>query len=87
MKTLKTYDQLAIPSYALSYLVNNDATGLTDEDQAAIDCFMQGFYDEAKSLGGHVLFCDDADCTPYFCKLPEFGLACDCIDAEILICK
>lgn len=87
MKTLKKYTELAIPTYALPYLVNNDATGLSGEDQTEIDSFMQGFYDEAKALGGHVIFCDDSDCAPYFCHYPEFGLSCDVIDAEILICK
>lgn len=87
MKTLRKYEDLAVPSYALSYLVNNDATGLSDEDEAAIDAFMQPFYAEAKELGGHVLFCDDADCEPYFCRCPEFGLACDVIDCKVLILK
>ena len=87
MKTLKKYTELAIPTYALPYLVNNDATGLSVEDKTNIDNFMQGFYDEAKTLGGHIIFCDDADCAPYFCRYPEFGLSCDVIDAQILICK
>ncbi len=85
MKTLKEYDELAIPSWALSYLVNNDATGLSDEDQAQVDSFMQGFYDEAKTLNAHVMLADDADGGEFFCTAPEFGLACNCVEAKILI--
>jgi hypothetical protein len=85
MKTLKEYDELAIPSWALSYLVNNDATGLDDEDQAQVDSFMADFEAEATSLNAHVMFADDADGGEFFTHHPEFGLACNCVEAKILI--
>ena len=85
MKTLKEYDELAIPSWALSYLVNNDATGLSDQDQAQVDSFMADFEAEAKSLNAHVMFADDADGGEFFTHYPEFGLACNCVEAKILI--
>jgi hypothetical protein len=85
MKTLKKYDELAIPSWALSYLVNNDATGLSDEDQAQVDSFMADFEAGAKSLNAHVMFADDAENGEFFCTAPEFGLACNCVEAKILI--
>ena len=85
MKTLKEYDELAIPSWALSYLVNNDSTGLSDQDQAQVDSFMADFEAEAKSLNAHVMFADDADGGEFFTHYPEFGLACNCVEAKILI--
>ena len=85
MKTLKEYDELAIPSWALSYLVNNDATGLSDEDRAQVDSFIADFEAEAKSLNAHVMFVDDAEGGEFFTNSPEFGLPCNCVEAKILI--
>jgi hypothetical protein len=85
MKTLKVYDELAIPSWALSYLVNNDSTGLSDQDQAQIDSFMADFEAEARGLNAHVMFADDAEGGEFFTNSPEFGLACNCVEAKILI--
>ena len=42
-----TYEE-QIPDYSLSYLFNNDASGLEDNDIKAIDNFMQYYYDLAK---------------------------------------
>jgi hypothetical protein len=85
MKTLKVYDELAIPSWALSYLVNDDSTGLSDQDQAQVDSFMADFEAEAKSLNAHVMFADDAEGGEFFTNSPEFGLPCNCVEAKILI--
>ena len=41
MKTVAEYTKLKIPSYALSYLVNDDASGLEDKEIAAADQYMQ----------------------------------------------
>ncbi len=97
MQTISEYNELKIPSYALSYLVNADSSGIETEDIENIDNFMLQFYTEAKEKNGHVIFntsevIDDEGevleyTEPYFCSFPEFGLACDVIDCEVLIVK
>lgn len=87
MKTLTRYEGLKFPGYALSYLFNNDATGIRDEDQENCDRWLQQFYDEATEQGGHVIFDTDPDDYGSFTWRPAFGLACDCVRLTVLICK
>ena len=84
MKTIEDYKE-RIPDYALSYLVNNDSSGIDDADVKAIDAFMQWYYDKAKEVNGYVIFaCGDGDGS--FDSRPAFGLACNTVECEILIC-
>jgi hypothetical protein len=86
MKTVAEYTKLKIPSYALSYLVNDDASGLEEKDIAATDAYMQQYYEEAKKAGGHVIF-SPSDQEPYFTHTPEYGLPCDVVECTVLIVK
>jgi hypothetical protein len=85
MKTIESYD-VKLPDYSLSYIHNNDASGIDAADVKAIDEYLQWYYDKAAGMNGHVIIgCPDDD--PHFVHHPAFGLACMCYDTEILICK
>ena len=87
MKTISEYKDMRVPTYALSYLVNGDASGLEDNDQTNIDKWFEQFATEAKNCGGQVIFSTPDNGEPYFSHCPEFGLACDVEDCTVLICK
>ena len=97
MHKISEYTELKIPDYALSYLVNNDSSGIEEEDIKNIDSFMEQFYTEAKENDGNVIFNTseiiDGDGEileyqePYFCHFPVFGLACNVVDCTVLIVK
>jgi hypothetical protein len=84
METLENYTE-NIPVYAMSYIHNDDASGLRDEDIQAIDNFLRWYYDRAKELNCHVII-GYPDGEGSFTHHPAFGLACDCVETEILIC-
>lgn len=72
-----------LPSYSLSYLINGDDSGLSEEDLGIID----SWYDIILVLAGNMAVIittlqDDQD--PYFSTSPEFGLPCDVVDCKIL---
>lgn len=83
MKTQATYD-VKLPSYAVCYLINDDDSGITEQDKKLIDDYMQQFYDKADTYNGSVVI-DIGDDEPSFYWKPDFGLACDCYDATITI--
>lgn len=71
-----------IPTYALPYLVNGDATGLTDEDIEIID--------KAVSRNGIeivVPIADDVEAgpQPYFSSSPMFGLPAEVEDCIVIM--
>jgi len=86
MKTINEYIELKIPIYALSYLVNDDASGIEEKGVKLIDAYMKQYYDEARDCGGEVIF-SPSDEEPSFTNSPEFGLACDCVSSPVLIVK
>ena len=65
-----------IPTWALNYLVNADAEGLTDEDFALVRAWERK-WDKPISIS--------ASGNPYFSNSPEFGLPCDVEDCEVLV--
>ena len=69
-----------IPDYALPALVNGDTSGLSEEDESALNTFL------AKE---HYIDVWDipAESEPYFCSTPEFGLACNVIDVNGIVFK
>ena len=73
-----------IPEYALSYLINSDASGLEDQEIKYIDQFMQSYYDEASDLHAHVILSPTKD-EGSFNRFPVFGLACTTVPCKILI--
>ena len=52
----------AIPTWALCYLFNSDATGLTEEEIALID----QWYTENKVMGITTATEQEGECFPYF---------------------
>lgn len=86
VKTVSEYTELQVPCYALSYLVNGDDSGIEAEDKRNIDDWFEQFEAEAKQVGGHVIF-DAGQDEGSFTHSPEFGLACDCVSATVLIVK
>lgn len=85
MKVYAEYDELPIPTYALSYLVNGDSSGIEESDVKVIDAYMSDYYNEAKEVDGHVIFSCDTEGDTYFTWNPEFGLACEVEDCTIVI--
>lgn len=73
-----------VPDYALSYLVNGDASGLEGEDQADIDGWFDYFQAIADKRGGHVII-SPSDEEPSFTHNPAFGLACDTVPTTVII--
>jgi hypothetical protein len=70
-----------LPTWSLSYLVNADPSGLTDEDVKLVDAWCD--------RNNVQLVCPindsvEADMQPYFTPFPAFGKACDVIDCIVL---
>ena len=85
METIESYT-VEVPEYSLCYIINDDASGLNDEEVKNIDTFMQEYYDRASELKGHVIFSTTEE-EGSFNPFPEFGLACNTVTCKILICK
>lgn len=83
---MNIYDQQdeMIPTYALSYLVNGDDSGLEPEDKKIIDSFMEPWYEEAEDRGGSVVISPSEE-EPHFTWNPAFGLACEVVRTTILV--
>ena len=61
------------PTWALSYLFNDDSTGLTSDEVAMVDKWME-----------HKGYFSMSDGSEYLSKHPEFGLPCTC--CEVTYC-
>lgn len=77
MKTIAEYE-VKFPSWALSYVINGDDSGITPEDKRLVDSYMSRF-----PAGAIVDY--EAEAGEYFTWCPEFGLACDVVDAHIIV--
>ena len=88
MIEISRYENLAVPAYALPYLVNGDASGLEEGEQKKIDNWYAQFKEEAEAAagGGDVIF-SAGDSEDYFSSSPEFGPAGSVVDCTILIVK
>lgn len=71
----------AIPTWALCYLFNSDATGLTDEEIALID----QWYTENKVMGITTATEQKGECFPYFSHYPAFGLPAEVVDCHVMV--
>ncbi len=71
----------AIPTWALCYLFNSDATGLTDEEIALID----QWYTENKVMGITTATEQEGECFPYFSHCPAFGLPAEVVDCHVMV--
>ena len=87
MKTLKEYS-VNMPCWSLPYIVNNDASGMPDEDIKLVDDYMSQYYKEAEKHGGQVIVgAVGPEAEPFFTWCPDFGLACECAEYLVLIVK
>ena len=84
MYTHQFQQNARIPSYALSYLINGDASGLPVEDKLRIDKWYQLWQDVADRVNGTVVIAP-VDDREFYTKYPEFGLPCQCTECDILV--
>ena len=77
--TKETYT-IDCPTWALSYLINGDASGLTDEDIEQVDEWCEDMRDDTGD--GYIVY-DASDEHPSFNPYPCFGLPCDCITMTV----
>jgi hypothetical protein len=80
------YIEAKVPTWAMSYLVNNDATGITDEDKQQVDQWVEQTRAALKeaSPGAWYEFIDSCQESGSFTHRPAFGLACDTVDGAIV---
>jgi len=76
--------EVKLPVDYVSYLINGDSSGIEDSEIAEINNYMEQYYDEANDIKGHVII-DVSDEGYYFDGNPAFGLACNVVDAKIII--
>lgn len=80
--------EVKLPDYSLPYLINGDASGLNNTDIQRIDSYME-YYEHLAHIhtGGcvHIVLPDNFE--SYFSGYPDFGLACNVVDAEIWILR
>lgn len=69
-----------IPTWSLCYLINGDATGLTDEEIHMVDEWERKWQVQAVSP----LTDGDGEMRPYFTRFPLFGLPAEVADCEII---
>ena len=79
MESLKPYDTVKIPTWAVCYIFNGDADNLTFEEQDMIDNFLDQYPGATYDIRE-----ENMD-TPYFTTRPAFGLACDVYDMDIYL--
>jgi hypothetical protein len=70
-----------IPAWALPTIINDDPSGLTDEDIELVDNYCR----RNNVALVHPINDDiEAELLPYFDPHPAFGLACDVVDCIVL---
>ncbi len=70
----------AVPTWALNYMINGAATGLTDAEIAMVDNIMQANKIQIVSP----CYNEEGNAEPYFTYYPWFGLPAECEDCDIL---
>jgi len=80
---IELIDTVSMPTWAMSYVFNSDASGITDEEQMLIDTWYASY--SRGYLTIDILQDEDTgeDMEPDFRHIPEFGLACDCLDVNV----
>lgn len=69
-----------IPTWSLAYIINGDATALTDDEVQTIDRWMKQWQVQDVSP----LTDEERNAQPYFTHYPLFGLPTEVEDCEIL---
>lgn len=80
MKVIDYFDD-EIPNWSLSYLINGDASGITEEDKAEADEWIERKTARLlkKYPGAHITLIENPDAGEgAFTWSPAFGLAADC---------
>ena len=80
MSELEYINTIELPTWAASYLVNGDSSGLEDNEIELVDTW-------ADSLEHNCLVFDFGGSEEYagsgFTHYPEFGLPCDCEEVKL----
>lgn len=76
METVKKYVGLKIPTWALSYLVNADDSGLSEKEKQMVDSYMKVYEDIADFENGSYIFSIET-------YQQDFEDAEDCLITEI----
>jgi hypothetical protein len=88
IETMKivTHISASVPTYALSYLVNGDASGLDGSDISVIDAWLAECSENllAAHPGATVDLVTRDGAEGSFTAFPAFGLACDCIPGAVV---
>jgi hypothetical protein len=76
----------AVPTYALSYLVNGDASGLGEGETETIDTWLAECRENllASHPGATIDLVTRDGAEGSFTSSPAFGLACDCIPGAVV---
>ena len=69
-----------IPTWSLCYLINGDATGLTDDEIRMIDRWVNDWQGQIVSP----VTDEEGNAHPYFSRYPLFGLPAEVEDCDIL---
>ena len=72
-----------IPTWALCYFVNDDATGLTDEEIEMADKWWTENNVQYVTPAPE----KEGECYPYFDHFPAFGLATEVLDCSVATLK
>lgn len=80
-KTL--WDNVNIPSYALSAIENNDFSGVDESDKTSINKWLETLTQNVRAEfpGAGLVFNTRGE--DFFCKSPAFGLPSSCYECEI----
>ena len=80
------YIPFDMPDWALSYVVNGDASGLTDEEEAMVDDWLRACIDNLQADRPECCAQPevDLDAEPSFNPFPAFGLACTTVAAAVV---
>lgn len=74
-----------IPGWSLCYIVNGDATGLSEEDLKMVHDFYENYRKEGMEIQGIYPVKDEAgNSEEYFSRFPAFGLPGEVVDCDVL---
>jgi hypothetical protein len=87
-QNMKTVNHIAaaVPTYALSYIVNGDASGLGEGETETIDTWLAECRENllASHPGATIDLVTRDGVEGSFTSSPAFGLACDCIPGAVV---
>jgi hypothetical protein len=84
MKTYTRQMNAAIPSHALPYLINGDASNLDNIDREQTLNWYQGWITYADNVRGNLVISPTGE-SEFFSHFPEFGLPCMCTECDIIV--